>query len=153
VFNLQGSGNGSLILWEPNNMVSTPNSLTTSSQLLSNQLFTLYIETQEGCKASDKIYVTVVDTTVVYVPNIFTPNGDGKNDVLLPLYIGIKSLDYFIIYNRWGQKLFNTSNVLQGWNAQNNGKQQPNGTYVYQLRAKDILGKTIVQKGYFVILR
>jgi gliding motility-associated-like protein len=153
LFNLQGSGNGSLILWEPNNMVSTPNSLTTSSQLLSSQLFTLYIETQEGCKASDKIYVTVVDTTVVYVPNIFTPNGDGKNDVLLPLYIGIKSLDYFIIYNRWGQKLFNTSNVLQGWNAQNNGKQQPNGTYVYQLRAKDILGKTIVQKGYFVILR
>jgi gliding motility-associated-like protein len=153
LFNLQGASNGTIILWTPSNLVSMPSSLNTSSQLLASQLFTLNVQTQEGCKATDKVYVTVVDTTVVYVPNIFSPNGDGRNDVLLPLYIGIKSLDYFTIYNRWGQKVFTTINILQGWNARFNNKEQPNGTYVYQLKAKDILGKTIVQKGYFIILR
>ncbi len=152
-FNLQGVGNGSTILWSPAGLLTNPNTLTPSGQLLSSQLFSLSIETPEGCKATDNIYITVVDTTVVYVPNVFTPNGDGHNDILLPLYIGIKNLDYFTIYNRWGQKVFTTNNVLQGWNARFNNTSQPNGTYVYQLKAKDILGKTIVQKGYFVILR
>lgn len=153
-FMLTGSGNGSIIQWQPSTLVSMPNSYSTSSKLLANQLYTLKVsEPTLGCSAMDSVYITIVDTSVIYMPTAFSPNGDGTNDVLMPTYIGIEKLEYFTIYNRWGQAIFTTNNMLTGWNATFKNEPQPTGTYVYTVKATDIQGKTVIIKGTINIIR
>ena len=89
----------------------------------------------------------------IYIPSGFTPNGDGKNDVLRPIPIGIAQLNYFKLYNRWGQLIFNTNEIGKGWNGIYNGEQQPTGTYIFQAEGKDFTGKIIYKKGTAVLIR
>ena len=116
---------------------------------------TFYIQQQKGsCKSEMAIVqIKVVDETKVYVPTAFTPNHDGKNDLIKPVVFGLFNLDYFIIFDRWGNKVFETNGVTKGWTGINAGSESPIGVYVWILRGKDINGKTIDQKGSFVLMR
>lgn len=89
----------------------------------------------------------------IYIPSGFTPNGDGKNDLLRPIPIGITQLNYFSIYNRWGQLVFSTNEMGKGWNGIYNGAIQPVGTYIFQAEGKDFTGKIIYKKGTAVLIR
>jgi gliding motility-associated-like protein len=89
----------------------------------------------------------------LYIPSGFTPNGDGKNDLLRPIPIGIAQLNYFMIYNRWGQLIFSTNEIGKGWNGMYNGEPQPVGTYIFQAEGKDFTGKIIYKKGSAVLIR
>ena len=89
----------------------------------------------------------------ILVPSGFTPNGDGKNDILKPIPVGITELQYFRIYNRWGQLLFSTSQQGIGWDGMYNGIPQGSGTYVFVTQGKDIYGKTVFRKGTAVLIR
>ncbi len=89
----------------------------------------------------------------LYIPSGFTPNGDGKNDLLRPIPIGIAQLNYFMIYNRWGQLIFSTNEIGKGWNGIFNGEPQPVGTYIFQAEGKDLTGKIIYKKGSAVLIR
>ncbi len=66
-----------------------------------------------------------------FIPTAFTPNGDSKNDILIPHIPGDAVLVYFTVYNRWGQAIFTTSTIGSGWNGSWQGTQQPNGAYVW----------------------
>jgi gliding motility-associated-like protein len=68
----------------------------------------------------------------LYVPNTFTPNGDGKNEVFLPIIKDQLSYN-FQIFDRWGNLVFQTNDANQGWDGEYKGQKSPDGTYVYQL--------------------
>lgn len=107
-----------------------------------------------GCYGTAKKKITIYKTSPeIFVPSAFTPNGDGKNDILKPITVGIVSLYYFRVYNRWGQMLFSTSELNKGWDGNANGNAQPSGTYVYMAQGKDYLGNNIFRKGTVVLIR
>ncbi len=106
------------------------------------------------CYVMDTIRVLVFKTPPdIFVPSAFTPNGDGKNDLEKPIPIGVLNLDYFNIYNRFGQLLFTTSQIGDGWDGTFNGVNQPAGTYVYMIQGANYLGKKIFKKGTVVLIR
>ena len=86
-----------------------------------------------------------------YVPTAFTPNGDTYNDILRPILPTSASLDYFIIYNRWGEKVFTTSIIGQGWNGKLKSKDQPAGVFVWICRYQ-YNGSSFDEKGSFLLL-
>jgi gliding motility-associated-like protein len=89
----------------------------------------------------------------IYVPRVFTPNGDGVNDVLKPILVGIASFQYFTVYNRWGNIVYQTTDPNQGWDGTMKGVPQPVETYLWIAAGVDENGKTIVQKGMTSLVR
>jgi gliding motility-associated-like protein len=108
--------------------------------------------TPEGCVAQDTVKITVYKGPAVYVPNSFTPNGDGHNDVLRVIMPG-GTLRNFIVFNRWGQEVFRTANPSVGWDGCLNGTAQPAGAFVWMVDAVDYTGKMIQTKGTVVLIR
>lgn len=107
-----------------------------------------------GCFGEDFITVHIFQNKPdILVPSAFTPNGDGKNDIIKPIVIGISTLDYFRIFNRWGQLIFSTSEINKGWDGTLSGTPQQSGTYVYMAQGKDYLGNLIFKKGTIVLIR
>jgi gliding motility-associated-like protein len=84
--------------------------------------------------------------TSVDVPTAFTPNGDGTNDVIYADGWGIKKLNYFKIYNRWGQLVFESNDIKVGWDGTYNGVPQNMETYIYQVSVETYLDKQPLQK-------
>ena len=106
-----------------------------------------------GCIGYDTVKITVFDGPAYYLPNAFSPNGDGRNDIFRPTPAGISSTAYFRIFNRYGKLIFETSQVMAGWDGTFMGKPEPTGTYVWVLKGKDRKGKLIETKGTVVLIR
>ena len=88
-----------------------------------------------------------------YVPTAFTPNGDGLNDILRPIMAGMKKLEYFTVYNRWGQEVFSTSVGGKGWDGSFQGKPQTSETYIWVVKAVDYKGSVYFRKGTVTLIR
>ena len=102
----------------------------------------------------DTIDVIVYKVTPgLYVPNAFTPNGDGNNDVFRPIPIGMKSINYFKVYNRRGQLVFSTSTQNKGWDGTFKGAPQDSQVYVWIVEGIDYQDKVIFQKGTVTLIR
>ena len=107
-----------------------------------------------GCYDSAFIVIKIFATLpTVFVPTAFTPNNDGKNDVLRPIVAGMKHFDYFNIYNRWGQLVFSTSEDGHGWDGTINGEPQASNAYVWVVKAIDFTGAPYFQKGTVTLIR
>lgn len=107
-----------------------------------------------GC--ADSAYVTVRVYKVkptVFVPTAFTPNNDGLNDVVRPIMVGISKLNYFSIYNRWGQLVFTTTQNRKGWDGTLGGKLQNSGVFVWMVSAEDYEGQHLFLKGTVTLIR
>ena len=89
----------------------------------------------------------------IYVPKVFTPNGDGANDILKPILVGISSFHYFSVYNRWGNLIFTTEDPNAGWDGSFKGVPQPVETYLWIGEGIDVNGKKVVQKGMVSLVR
>ena len=112
------------------------------------------VTNSSGCSGVDYILLRNYKSEPDFlVPNAFTPNGDGLNDIIKPIPIGITTLHYFRIYNRWGQMIFSTNEFNKGWDGNINGTQQQSGTYLYMTEGIDYLGNTIIRKGTIVLIR
>ncbi|MEX6688530.1 PKD domain-containing protein [Danxiaibacter flavus] len=110
--------------------------------------------TNAGCKGSDSILVKIFSTQPeLFVPSAFTPNGDGRNDLIKPIPAGIAHFNYFRIYNRWGQLMFATTQPGAGWDGTLNGSKQPTATYIYAAEGTDYKGRVISRKGTIVLIR
>jgi gliding motility-associated-like protein len=93
------------------------------------------------------------DSTVLIVPNVFTPNGDNENQIFNVVALDITEIQ-IDIYNRWGLNVFSTSNILEGWDGKTqNGGEAPAGTYYYIVNATNINGEQLSQKGSFSLFR
>jgi gliding motility-associated-like protein len=87
------------------------------------------------------------------VPTGFTPDNDGKNDVLRPIAVGMQRIDNFSIYNRWGQLVFTTNVNGKGWDGKVNGQVQETGTFIWLVKAVDYKGASYLQKGFVTLIR
>ena len=87
------------------------------------------------------------------MPNAFSPNDDGVNDVIYLLAVGIIDVQEFKIFNRWGQVVFETSDILQGWDGMFNGQPQEMGNYAYYYKAMDRAGTLKEGSGDIALLR
>ena len=112
-----------------------------------DQLFTLVVTAGGHCIGYDTVFVRAYTGAAYYVPSCFTPNGDGLNDEFGPLTVGISEFDYFRIYNRYGELVFETSNSARKWNGYYKGKPQNIGNFVWVASVKDRNGKRIIRKG------
>ena len=86
------------------------------------------------------------------MPNAFHPGGT-RNPVLRPIPVGMSSLDYFRVYNRWGVMVFQTTQVGKGWDGTIGGKPQGAGTYVWMVSGTDYTGKNVKRKGTAVLIQ
>ncbi|HYV92485.1 MAG TPA: T9SS type B sorting domain-containing protein [Chitinophagales bacterium] len=107
-----------------------------------------------GCKASDSVKVYVIPPDEVYIPDAFTPNGDGVNDVFLPILSGETEMTAFKIFNRWGQLVYFSSDKSHGWDGNFNGLPEEISTYVYCFIGENKeTGQVIEKKGNVTLLR
>jgi len=107
-----------------------------------------------GCYGQDTITVKLFKTgTEIFVPSAFTPDGDGRNDVLRPVCVGIRELNYFRVYNRWGELVFSSSEIGRGWDGTIKGQPQPTANFVYIVQGVDYTGKVIFKKGNVMLIR
>ena len=142
--------------WSPMIGLSDPNianPIVVLDETVDSVTYTVRV-TSGSCFGDDQVTVRVFKTGPnILVPSAFTPDGDGKNDIVKPITIGIVKLNYFSIYNRYGQLLFNTTEIGKGWDGVFNGIKQPSGTYVYQAEGTDFLGNSVFRKGTVVLIR
>lgn len=125
-------GTGYSYVWTPTEGLSCANCGVVVAQPLVDTDYTVVISDSGGCFSIPSYYrFEVKPETTIDVPTAFTPNADGSNDFIFVRGWGIKSLIEFKIYNRWGQLVFETSDIKQGWDGQFNGKPQNNDTYTY----------------------
>jgi gliding motility-associated-like protein len=115
--------------------------------------YTINITTKEGCKVTDTLLVRIFKQVEIYVPSGFSPNGDGKNDVLIPEPVGIKEFHYFKVFDRWGQLVYQTSERGKGWNGFFKGQKQPMETYMWIAEGVDIYGKIVKRSGSTILLK
>jgi len=108
-------------------------------------IVTLFIITEYGCRDTVSHPLYVKDVVAMYIPNSFTPDGDGINDFFKPIGHGIDENFYsFTVFDRWGKQLFETHDYESAWDGTFNGIECPFGTYQYVLFYRDDNG--IVRK-------
>jgi gliding motility-associated-like protein len=107
---------------------------------------------QDGCRGYDTITVYIYPDCILAVPNAFSPNGDGHNDILYARGEGFTEME-LMIFNRIGEMVFDTKDNSIGWDGTFKGENQPVDTYVYILKGKCVSGRTIFKKGNITLLR
>lgn len=140
--------------WNPGTWLSDPNIYNPVSTPLNNITYTVKVSNSIGCFALDTINVKVYFVPPdVYVPSAFTPTGDALNDLFRPVALGIRSLESFRVYNRWGELVYSTRIINQGWDGRWKGQPQNAGTYVWYVEATDYKGQKITKKGSVILIR
>jgi gliding motility-associated-like protein len=117
-------------LWTPDYNLSNPRVANPTASPYQTTDYTLTITDATNCQASDTVTVIVKDSVIIYIPNIFSPNADGINDIFFVNATAVKDF-YMVIFNRWGEKVFETTDINAGWNGTFNGKLLEPGVYVY----------------------
>lgn len=147
---------------EPTNYSWTPNYNLSCSDcerptILANQTerYQLVITDVHGCQDAGDVMVDVIGRCGddIYVPNTFSPNRDGKNDVFKVRGLADNGLKTFRIFDRWGNLVFETSNIDEGWNGIYNGKPLDSGVFVYYLQATCTNGLSVVRQGNVTLLK
>jgi len=151
--------------------VSTDNGLTytnpssgstglthTVSGLKENQSVSIIVKAigASGCQLSNNSVAVTAKTQIpadgVFVANAFTPNGDGNNDVVYVHSENIKTMSFYV-YDQWGEKIYGSTNMANGWDGTYKGVKEPAGVYVYYLKAVLNNGTEVNKKGTITLLR
>jgi gliding motility-associated-like protein len=142
--------------WSPGIGLSSTTSFNPTASPEETTTYTVSILDSTGCPrtASVTIYVLSMqcNTKDVFVPNTFTPNGDGENDILFVRSNEVAEL-YFAVYNRWGQMVFETKDITKGWDGIYNGMKADPAVFAWYLRAKCFNGNEIKKKGNTTLIR
>ena len=153
---LNGSG-ADIYSWVPAKGLNNAGIHNPVATIRENTEYVLLGETTGGCKNTDTINVKVfILDPGLYVPTAFSPNGDGHNDIFKPILLGVKKLNFFNVYNRWGQLVYSTNNTQLtniGWDGTFGGKPQDPGTFIWQVEGVNYLNKFLRKKGYVVLVR
>ncbi|MCE6991722.1 gliding motility-associated C-terminal domain-containing protein [Dyadobacter sp. CY323] len=147
------SGSDAFFLWSPSIGLNNPNSPTPIAVLQDNQSYTVEVTSELGCKGTGQVNLAIKRQESINIPTAFTPNGDGQNEVLVPLIHGIESITYFKIYNRWGELVFYTNQLNQGWDGYFKGGLPVMGTYVWEVEGTSVKGKVIHKKGSVMLFK
>jgi gliding motility-associated-like protein len=152
---LTGSPSGFTTTWTPIDAVQNPSALQTTALIEENTLFT-FTASDGICSKSDTVLIKVMtflcDKSYVYVPNAFSPNGDGENDVLFVRSALLKELE-FRVFNRWGEMVFESNSTQIGWDGTFRNKPLTPDVYDYYLKAVCVEGEEKILKGNVTLLR
>ncbi|MCC6289152.1 MAG: gliding motility-associated C-terminal domain-containing protein [Chitinophagaceae bacterium] len=149
---LQASG-GKYFNWSPSFNLNDAEIANPVAAITDDITYTVTVSSDAGCATTDDITIKAFKGPEFYVPNAFTPNGDGKNDVFRFTAVGMTEVHYFNIFNRYGQMVYSSKNPGQGWDGKVNGRLQSTGTYVWMIAGKDYSGKIIKRKGIVTLLK
>lgn len=144
-------------IWTPARDLSNAliqNPIATFAEPSAGMRYKVFVYNEAGCFDTASFKVTVYATgPTVFVPTGFTPNDDGRNDVLRPTAVGMKYIQNFSVFNRWGQVVFTTTTNGAGWDGRINGQYQGTNSYVWMVKAVDFNGKAYFQKGMVTLIR
>lgn len=141
--------------WVPATDLSCTNCTSPISYTLVDIIYVDTVRDVAGCfEVANKFEIHIIPASTVDVPTAFTPNGDGENDVVYVKGWGIKKLNYFKIYNRWGQLVFESNDLSVGWDGIFQGVPQNMETYVYQVSAVTYTDAAdVIKKGTLKLIR
>jgi gliding motility-associated-like protein len=146
-------------LWSPSQGMSCKDCQETEVTALESTTYVVDVLSAHGCRASDSVNIYLFcDGRQVFLPNVFTPNNDGKNDVFYPRGTGINLVKSFRIYNRWGELLFERSNFqlndeTYAWDGIYQGETVRPDVYVYVVDAVCTTGKPVLVKGDVTLIK
>ncbi|MEK7254660.1 MAG: gliding motility-associated C-terminal domain-containing protein, partial [Bacteroidota bacterium] len=144
--------------WSPDQSLDDAGNCQVLATPAESTVYTVLVEDVEtGCRGTAEATVCVVsnlcDEPMIFVPNAFSPNGDGRNDVLFVRGFNVERVLVFAIYNRWGEKVFETTDQTQGWDGMYNGKTVTGDVFVYYLKVECKSGEEYFTKGNVTLLK
>ncbi len=143
---------GVVYTWTPATGLNCTNCASPRVNLIDNVTYT--VEMKNRCfSVSDTIKLIVVKETKIALPTAFTPNGDGDNDLAIARGWGVREFVEMSIYNRWGQQVFYSKDIKEGWDGTYNGVPQNMDTYAYLVKLKNYDGTERTEKGYITLIR
>lgn len=145
-----------IFTWSPVLNINNPgisNPIVTGVNIGDSIIYKVTARSQAGCVGEAYVRFRVYKGPDLYVPNAFTPNGDGRNDRFYPFPVGIKEIKYFRVYNRWGQLMFSSNTLYKGWDGKFNGTDQPGGIFVWMGQAIDKNNKPVTKQGTVTLIR
>jgi gliding motility-associated-like protein len=147
------NGNPNTWLWSP--AIGLSNATINNPVFISDRdvAYQLMAITADGCEAQDSIYIKVYKFEDIFVPTAFSPNSDGKNELLKAVPVGVREFKRFSVYNRWGQLVFTTTDYTRGWDGRIGGVLQSTGVFVWIATGVDFRGRPIERKGTSVLIR
>ena len=119
--------------WDPSSFLSDATIDTPTARPFVTTTYTITVSDTNQCEATASTTVLVNDSIKIYIPNIFSPNADGINDFFLPYANAIKNI-YFTVFNRWGEKVFESKDASFGWDGNYKGKLASEGVYTYYIQ-------------------
>ena len=147
------SSAGGTIEWSPSTFLSTPDELGSDlNQITDSVNYTITYIDRHGCIATDDLTVNVNFVFHIDVPSAFTPYSSTNNRLYVKGKIAIESMD-FSVYNRYGQKVFETNDVDVGWDGTNNGKELNPGVFVYYVKVTYVDGSAGELKGNVTLIK
>jgi gliding motility-associated-like protein len=147
------------VYWEADPTLSCTNCFTTTATPKVTTTYYVTAYTERNCTSTDSVRVKVLcDGSQLFIPNTFTPNGDGQNDFFFARAQGIDHINSFRVYSRWGELLFDRSNMAvnderAGWNGTYNGRILNPDVYVYVIEASCDTGEPLKMKGDITLIR
>ncbi len=153
VMNLNGSGNGTLT-WTYDPSLSCLNCANPLLTPIETQTYILTAEDANGCVNTDTVTITITKDYALYVPNSFTPNGNGvaENEIFKAEGYGITKLKMYI-FDRWGNKIATIEGLENGWDGTNKGKKVMADVYVYKIEYTVIAGPDYQKTGQIRLIR
>src|SRR5690606_21052976 len=151
-YQMDPSGNALYYSWFPEVGLSDPR---IANPIVSPEADTRYYviaHTAYGCEVRDSIDILVSADNFLEMPNAFTPTHQS-NSLFKPQFRGQIQLKSFTIFNRWGQKVFETSDETQGWDGRFQGEAQPAGVYIYVIEAQTQGGRRVQKQGNLTLIR
>jgi gliding motility-associated-like protein len=151
---LRATGNNATdFVWSPVTALDNPFIANPLATLYSNTWFYVHATDAIGCTDDDTVFIKVYEGPNYYLPNAFSPNGDGLNDVFFPTPVGISSTEYFRIFDRYGALVYQTREWMQGWDGKLKGKPAALGTYVWMIKGINVNGSVVEMKGTVILIR
>jgi gliding motility-associated-like protein len=151
-YHLSGSG-GTSYEWSPVSSLNNSHIANPIAVITNSTTFYLLVKDNNNCTGRDTVKIKVVTRPSIFVPSAFSPGKDDINNIFRPIYTDIQSLDYFMIFNRYGQLVFKTTDLFSGWDGTYNGLPQNINGYVWVLQAIDNTGKIWKLQGNVVLIR
>lgn len=145
--------------WSPDDGLSCVDCATPTATPTKTTKYAVHVTSEYGCESGDDVTVFVTcDQKQLWLPNTFTPNGDGQNDRFYPHGKGITSVTRFRVYDRWGEVIYDVSNMPTddpnyGWDGTYKNQQLKPDVYVYYINAKCSTGEALEIKGDITLVR
>lgn len=149
----QATGENLQYTWLPAIGLNDPYSPDPVAVLQQDQVYQVTVTSPEGCRDDDVIAVKAYVGPEFYVPNAFTPNNDGHNDLFRVIAAGVPALDFLRVWDRWGRQVFQTADLSTPWDGTINGQPASSGTYVWMVQGVDYLGKRFSRQGTVTLIR